>query len=297
MLRLEFVKKVLVLCFLSFSISTHLFAKEYMCFVPGASGGTSGQLSTWTTKLIPAGVPFLPFVTGTKGSVQYRAQMVVDTLEKKLQEDPDLQCHMVGLCFGAIVGRYAYHHLYVMHPQKGLIPIKDLVISYTSLEAPHLGTPLADAWVSKASKLVNSGAFQMGEGQMSAFNDPESPFYSPIPEDIPVYSYATITDSPRESIDKGNRYWGYRKLSQMLRQSGRMRIHDGVVPLGSQYAGVVIAELHLPHGFFSADFYKKNSFTAFDFYRLHWDFLQDQTDEHLERLRDFFYENKLQYEF
>jgi hypothetical protein len=278
----------LVLSTLVLVTSLRAQAKDYLCFTPGAHGGGDFIQEDIAPKLAKRGVPFFPFATGPVGTVQDRAVILGKIVSEQLAKDPDFRCHLVGHCYGGIVARYAYNHIRVQHPTRGEIPLSDIVLSYTSLQSPQHGTPLGD----QRGKFVDGipdVPMEMSEGYSARFNSPDYPeTYSPLPTGIPVYSYRTSIHTPLQSV-RPDAFLGFIPLQLTLLREGRDTRNDGLIPLDSQAAGHVLADLELPHSFFAVKRHEALliPLTSVDFFVQHWKFLNSTDPLREETLRAF----------
>ncbi len=247
-----------------------------VCFLPGAGGGNSDSMRRFPEVLRERGIAFIPFELGKVGTVVERAQKFASLLKEHLERNPEFRCHAFGYSMGGPVSRYAYHHLSVKLASGRNVAIKNVFASITTFSSPHRGTPLAD-WLKRYSPKYSAGMGDLSEVDMVKYNDPAYPkTYSPVPEEIPSFSYLTFIEK-REEGDDFLAKFGFDLITKSHQQRGLDPRNDGVVPFSSQAWGQPIAAIHASHGFFSYDIGLRP--WAPDFYEAHWRALNEVLPE------------------
>jgi hypothetical protein len=245
------------------------------CFVPGGSGG-SRFIHVDTPKILAQkGIPFTTFHTDKDGPVLARAERLRVQFEQRLQQDPDFRCHLLASSYGGLTARFAYRHLSVRHPKLGIRPLADFIDTYTSLQSTNTGVE----YIRPYAKIQNgepNNAMQLTPEYVEMFTNPAyAGTYSPLPDAIPNYNFRTFVLAKREVI-RFDESLIYRPIIKWLLAHDRVPMTDGLLTLDQQVGGFIIADLHLPHGFFNWKTPRKVGFTNIEFYEMYWNFLQKQ---------------------
>lgn len=237
---------------LAFVAATSSYGKTYLCYVPGAGGGSDYALHKLPGELTARGVDAISFDNGKTGSVQEKAARLKTQVQERLFKDYEFRCHFFAYSQGGIVVRYALNHLFLEDPTEGTVSFQKIAASFTTASTPHLGTPLARLGTSFFGPDFEEGLKQMSEEEMVRFNDPSYPdTYSPIVAKIATYSYRTFINSRSEARGNGER-WGYEAIKSDLKKRGKNERNDGVVPTDHMIFGKLLNTFNNPHSFFSS---------------------------------------------
>ena len=223
---------------------------ETICFIPGFGGGSDYNLKQVPAAVTASGIPMIAFEVGKRGTVEQKAQNLKGLLEAAWQKDPTLQCHFYGFSMGGVIERYFYHHVAAQHPTRGLLKGSQLALSMSSFGTPHRGTPISKL-LGEFLPGVEPGGEELSEEKILKFNDPnDADFYSPVPQEVPFYSYRTFIKSADEApvfIIK----MGFQLVGNDLRSRGLDPSNDGVIPTASQGFGEIVSDLRVSHSYFS----------------------------------------------
>lgn len=241
-----------------------------ICFIVGAGGGSDSTLKRFIPEMKSRGIEWIPFTPGEFGTVQERGVIVGSMIQKKLDKDPGFQCHAFAYSMGGPVIRYIYHHVPLRVRGKS-VPASSVIKSMTSFSSPHRGTPLA-GWLRRYAPKYSRGVEDLSEKEMLKYNSPEYPeTFSPMPRDIPAFSYLTFIESEDEAqsfIVKA----GFQLIKKIYGPKGWDTRSDGIVPLTSQPFGEPLAVVRAEHAYFDSDLGLRP--WAPDIYELHWNFLE-----------------------
>jgi hypothetical protein len=244
-------------------------ARDYYCYVPGAGGLGQYMEKDVTAELHQRGIPFVAFPITSKGDVKERAAEFITLFEQLIAQDADARCHLYAFSMGGLVIRYAANHLDFAAAEGVRLPLRERVITQTSISSPHFGTPLAN-FLKQNYPGLKPGLEDLSEEALQKMNDPDSADYSPVIEGIPFYSYRTFVRS-RDDIGGVLGKIGFQFITHFLEQAGRNPMNDGIVPFESMGFGVVLQDLERAHEFMSYD--DGGSPTAIDVLVEHWNYL------------------------
>ncbi len=221
-----------------------------LCFVPGILGPNRFLSQTVRGELAQLGIPFHVLNTGSKGTVPTRARRMLKDLGRRLEQNPNLKCHLVGHSMGGVVIRYALNHGQIPIRGGRSIPLREIGITSTSLATPHRGTPLADlfGWIVPGFQKID--AEEMGVQAVRRYNSPESADYSPTPDHYSYYSYRAWAE--QNILSRGMELLRFQILRHLLGKSGEDSQNDALVPTQSMGWGQVVADLRVPHSFFGS---------------------------------------------
>jgi len=252
------------------ALSPSSVAREAFCYIPGAGGGGKFAMEDVPRILNSRRTPFVAFDVGKVGDILSRARIFAALLSQELKADPDFRCHVLAYSMGGITIRYAVNHLRVPDvAARRNRPLKELIASITTLSTPHRGTPLA--LLGRELNLpVGEGELQLADDTMEMFNSPSYPAtYSPIPQDVPFYSFRTWVADASATPDP-LKFASFNVLTEFLRAAGMDVRNDSVIPTESQGAGRVLGDLEIPHDYWANGAGYLPSPTQFYGYYWHW---------------------------
>lgn len=232
-------------------LSNPAVAREAFCYIPGAGGGNAKSMEEVPSILNGRHTPFIAFDVGKTGNIQSRARIFTAQLSQELKADPELRCHVLAYSMGGITIRYAVNHLRVPDlVARRNRNVKEVIASITTLSTPHRGTPLS--LLGRELRLpVGEGEVQLADDSMELFNSPSYPdTYSPIPTDLPFYSFRTWIPDGAAALDP-IKIASFNILTEFLRAAEMDIRNDSVIPLDSQGAGKVLADLEIPHDYWA----------------------------------------------
>lgn len=246
-----------------------------ICFVVGAGGGNEYTMEKFIPEMASRGIEWVPFSPGARGTVIERSEIFVKQLAAHIEKNPGFRCHAFGYSMGGLVLRYSYHHLEMDIPGVGIVSPADVFVSLSTFSTPHRGTPLA-AWLERYASRFSRGVSDLSEEAVHKYNSPDFPeTYSPIPTEIPVYSYLTLIKDRSEAKEFVSRA-GFQLIQRMYEDRGLDSRNDGIVPLISQPVGKVVAAVQAEHMYFDRDIGLRP--WAPDIYEMHWNVLEGRAD-------------------
>ncbi len=250
--------------------SSHAGDNLPICFIVGAGGGSQWTLEGFIPEMKSRGIEWIPFTPGNKGTVIERANLVAKLFQNKLDKTPNFKCHIFAYSMGGPVVRYLYHHI-PLKVRGEKVHASSVFKSITTFSSPHLGTPLA-RWLRKYAPSYSRGVEDLSEEAMVKFNSPEFPeTFSPLPEEIPSFSYLTFI----EHQDEANTFLmkaGFQLIEQINTARDWDTRNDGIIPLSSQPFGEPLAAVQADHEYFSIDLGLRP--WAPDIYEIQWKFLE-----------------------
>ncbi len=207
-----------------------------LCYVPGAGGGSREIFEIIPRKLAERNILFIGLDNDDWGSIEERTDKTIKALERALSIRPNLKCHMMAYSMGGLMLRVAMQRSLVRHPTRGLVPLRDLVLSQTTMSTPHHGTVGAVVLNELLNYNWDPGMLALTEENIEAtYNNPLSEKYAPVAPVFgkPLYIYRTfLPDHSRASSDVEK--LGHDIIRDRHLVLGKDTRSDGVIPLLSQ---------------------------------------------------------------
>ncbi len=255
-----------------------------LCYLHGAEGlkvGFSKELLKTFSDL--PGTNVVIFDLGKKGDIASRARRFQQKLELELSKKPDFQCHLMAYSMGGVVARYAFSKLALQND----VAWDSTVLSLTTLASPHRGTPIADLIWEFFPNLMGRGLESLSERALKNVNNESHDDYWAQPE-IPTFSYRSYIAERDEAYTFVYKF-GHEFIQKDARRRGLDPRSDGLVPYRSQAIGEVLADIRVPHSYFTdllPDYYPSS---GFDLIRMQWDCLEGESSSEREDFLSSYY--------